>query len=255
MTKRADGGNMSFTQIWNNGIISLLTYPSGSVALTALILSIISSAVISYLLGSINPAIIISKKLYGDDIRNHGSGNAGMTNVMRTYGKKMAALTFAGDFLKAVIASLIGRFLLGFIGAYISGFTCFLGHIFPCFYKFKGGKGIVTACAMILMTDWKTLIVLVLVFVLIVALTRYISLGSIIGLMFYPIVLDRMWYVFGNGDKPRFVIIFAIFVMLLGVWGHRKNIKRMLNKTENKFSFKVKDKKPAEAGENENKED
>ena len=95
-----------------------------------------------------------------------------MTNVMRTYGKKMAVITFAGDFLKAVIASLIGRLLLGYYGAMIAGFFCFVGHIFPCYYRFKGGKGVVTACAMIIMTDPIVALILFVLFVIIVALTK-----------------------------------------------------------------------------------
>ena len=237
---------MTLSQIWDYGIkfiwIPTDTPVELSVFLTVYISFILLTAVISYLLGSINFSIIISKKFYGEDIREYGSGNAGMTNVMRTYGKKMAAITFGGDFLKAVIASLIGRLFLGFFGAYLAGFFCFVGHIFPFFYKFKGVKGIVTAAAMVLMTDWRIFLILVALFVLIVAVTKYISLGSVVGLAFYPIVLDRMWGIFAYGNRPRFVIIFTIGVMLLGIWGHRKNIKRIIDHTENKFSFKVKDK-------------
>ncbi len=237
---------MTFSQIWDYGL-RLLFIPNDtqvdlSLFWTVYVPFILVTVIASYLLGSINVSIIISKKFYGEDIREYGSGNAGMTNVMRTYGKKMAALTFAGDFLKAVIASLVGRLFLGFFGAYLAGFFCFVGHIFPCFYKFKGGKGIVTAAAMVLMTDWRIFLILVAVFVLIVALTKYISLGSVVALALYPFVLDRMWGVFGYGNKPRFVVIFAVGVMILGIWGHRKNIKRILDHTENKFTFKVKDK-------------
>jgi glycerol-3-phosphate acyltransferase PlsY len=100
---------------------------------------------VSYLLGSLNFAIIISGKTYRQDIRNHGSKNAGMTNMMRTYGKKAAALTLLGDMLKAVVSCLIGYALIGQLGAYIAGLFCMIGHIFPVFYRFKGGKGV--ACA------------------------------------------------------------------------------------------------------------
>ncbi len=234
-----------------------IEFPSQSSLIIFSVLFVLITAAAAYLLGSFNVSIFISKKFYGEDIREYGSGNAGMTNVMRTYGKKMAALTFGGDFLKAVLASLVGRLLLGFFGAYLAGFFCFLGHIFPCFYKFKGGKGIVTAAAMVLMTDWRIFLILVGVFVLMVALTRYISLGSVVGLALYPFVLDRMWGIFGYVNKPRFVVIFAIGVMALGIWGHRKNIKRIIDHTENKFTFKVKDKevKTDKTEKNEEKED
>ncbi|MBR5447382.1 MAG: glycerol-3-phosphate 1-O-acyltransferase PlsY, partial [Clostridia bacterium] len=202
------------------------------------VLSIIVCMASGYLLGSINPSIIISAKFYKDDIRRHGSGNAGMTNVMRTYGKKMAIITFAGDFLKAVIASLVGRALFGYYGAVLAGFFCFLGHIFPCYYKFKGGKGVVTACGMVLMTDPKVCLVLLVLFVAIVAITKYISLGSVVCTLVYPIILYNM-----KGDFVGIPVLIAFAVGLLCAFAHRTNIKRIMNGTENQFTFKVKDKK------------
>ena len=246
---------MTFSKIWNNGLLSNIVFPTQGSLIGVTLLSSIAVAIISYLLGSINPAIIISKKFYGDDIRTHGSGNAGMTNVMRTYGKKMAILTFLGDFLKALIASVIGRAILGVFGAYMAGFFCFLGHLFPCFYKFKGGKGVVTTCAMVLMTDWRVFLVLLVIFVIIVAATKYISLGSVIGVMFYPIVLDRVWALFGCDDRQRIVMIFVLGVMLLTLWKHRENLKRITKGTENKFTFKVKDKKAGSPDESEETEE
>ena len=234
---------MTFSQIWNNGLLSNIVFPSQGALIGVTLVSGIAVAVLSYLLGSINPAIIVSRKFYGDDIRTHGSGNAGMTNVMRTYGKKMAIVTFLGDFLKAVIASLLGRAILGVFGAYMAGFFCFLGHLYPCFYKFKGGKGVVTTAAMILMTDWRVFLILLAIFIIIVAATKYISLGSVIGVMFYPIVLDRIWSLFGCDSRIRIVMIFVLGIMLLTLWKHRENLKRISKGQENKFTFKVKDKK------------
>ena len=127
---------MTFYQIWENGLANGFEFSNQASLIVVSVLFVLLTIAASYLLGSINLSIIISKKFYGEDIREYGSGNAGMTNVMRTYGKKMAALTFVGDFLKAVIASLIGRLFLGFFGAYLAGFFCFLGHIFPCFGAF-----------------------------------------------------------------------------------------------------------------------
>ncbi len=234
---------MDFIHYWNNGLLDFLQNGNTSILYTYLCLLSFAIAVLSYLLGSINPAIIISKRFYGDDIRTHGSGNAGMTNVMRTYGKKMAIITFLGDFLKAVVASLLGRALLGLVGAYIAGFFCFLGHLYPCFYNFKGGKGVVTTAAMIVMTDWRVFLILLAIFVIVVAATKYISLGSVIGVMFYPIVLDRIWSLFGIDNRLRIVIIFVLGIMLLTLWKHRENLKRITKGQENKFTFKVKDKK------------
>lgn len=238
---------MSFSQMWYEGIVAFLTdkytieNTAAGIALT--LFAVLLCIVLSYLLGSINLAIIVSGKFYGEDIRNHGSGNAGMTNVMRTYGKKMAVITFIGDFLKAVVASIIGRILFGYIGAYVAGLFCFIGHIFPCFYKFKGGKGVVTACAMVLMTDWRAFLILIAIFILIVCVTKYISLGAVIALMFYPIVLDRL----GNKGFP---VLIATIMMLMGIWVHRANIKRITEGNENKFSFNVKSKKTKNKSDN-----
>jgi glycerol-3-phosphate acyltransferase PlsY len=155
---------------------------------------------------------------------------------MRTYGKKMAVITFVGDFMKAVIASLVGRMLLGYIGAYIAGLFCFLGHIFPCFYKFKGGKGVVTACAMILMTNPLVCGILFALFVMLVLATKFISLGSVVCLLAYPIILDRVM-------GPGLHVLVAFLMGVLCAFAHRGNIKRILNGTERKFTFKVKHKK------------
>jgi len=228
---------MTFFELWNLGVLFRATPEARStVDLVLIVLGVVFTIVASYLLGSINLSIIISSKFYNDDIRNHGSGNAGMTNVMRTYGKKMAVITFVGDFLKAVIASIIGRMLLGYVGAYIAGFFCFLGHIFPCFYKFKGGKGVVTACAMIIMTNPIVFAILFAVFVMLVLAFRFISLGSVVCLLAYPIVLDRV-------EGPGIGVLFALLMGLLCAFAHRSNIKRIMNGTESKFTFKVKHKK------------
>lgn len=236
---------MTFTEFWNLGILFRNTEQARTTGdLVLIVVGWIAAIVLSYLLGSINLSIIISSKFYNDDIRNHGSGNAGMTNVMRTYGKKMAIITFAGDFFKAVIASLLGRALLGYTGAYIAGLFCFIGHIFPCFYKFKGGKGVVTACAMILMTNPIAFAILFTLFVLLVLAFRFISLGSVVCLLAYPIVLERV-------SGPGLPVLVALFMGLLCAFAHRGNIKRIMNGTERKFTFNVKHKKTVKELENE----
>ena len=204
--------------------------------------------VLPYLLGSINFAVIISSKRYNDDVREHGSGNAGMTNMMRTYGRKAAALTLAGDSLKAVIAALIGYYCFGLMGAYISGFFCIFGHLYPIFFKFKGGKGVVTAATSILMCNPIVFLILIVIFVLIVLIWRYISLASIMCVLLYPVVLNGVDKLFIGGSGVY--IIFAILTAVIVVAKHRDNIKRLLNKTESKFEFKksvkTKDKKDRE---------
>ncbi len=228
-----------FTNIWNNGFLSQLVFAKASSLYIAVGVSMIICIAAGYLLGSINASIIISGKLFKDDIRRHGSGNAGMTNVMRTYGKKMAVITFAGDFLKAVVSTLIGRAFFGYYGALLAGFFCFLGHIFPCYYRFKGGKGVVTAAAMILMTDPLVCLILFALFVLIVWLTKYISAGSVICLLLYPVILNNLYTEFLG-----FPVLCAFAVGLLCAFAHRENLKRIFKGEENKFTFKVKDKKP-----------
>lgn len=142
---------MNFMQILNNGLIPyLLDYQMNAFVLMGCILLCI---VPPYLLGSLNFAVILSRRLYGEDVRKKGSGNAGMTNMLRSYGKKAAVLTLLGDGLKAVVSSVIGYLALGVTGAYIAGLFCILGHMFPIYYHFQGGKGVVTTAVMILMLN------------------------------------------------------------------------------------------------------
>ncbi len=194
------------------------------------------SMTIAYLLGSLNFAIILSHKEYHQDIRSFGSKNAGMTNMMRTYGKKAAALTLLGDALKAIVAALVGYALLGMFGAYIAGLFCIIGHMFPVYYGFRGGKGVVTVAASILMCDPIVFLILLVCFVLIVLATKYISLGSIMCMLLYPILLDRVSKLLTEHTSP--FIIFAILMAALVIVKHRENIGRLLKGTESKFSFK-----------------
>lgn len=217
------------------------------------------AAIIAYLLGSINFAVMISGGMYKDDVRSHGSKNAGATNMLRTYGKKAAALTFVGDGVKAAIAILIGMLIMGRLGGYVAGLFCIIGHMFPIYYKFKGGKGVVTAAVMILVLDWRVFLLLLLLFVGLVAATKYISLGSVICVMVYPIALFRLDVMAAetavkNGSValenaasigPSYDVIVAFLVMLLVVYKHRENIARLMHGEESKVSFR---KKPDSAG-------
>ena len=196
---------------------------------------IIFTAIVAYLLGSLNFAIIISKKQYSQDIRAFGSNNAGMTNMMRTYGTRAAGLTLLGDALKAVVSALVGYAVIGQLGAYVAGCACILGHVFPIYYKFKGGKGVVTTAVTVLMCNPFVFLILILLYVGIVALSRYISLASVMCMLVYPAILYKI-DVWLNGTCPY--IIFALFMSLLVIFKHIGNIKRLLAGTENKFSFK-----------------
>ena len=192
------------------------------------------AAVCAYFCGCFNGAVIVSKYLLRDDVRNHGSGNAGLTNFYRTFGGPLTAVVILTDVLKAVIAVLLGSWLLGFIdplfGKYWAGLFCLLGHMFPCMFHFKGGKGILSGGTIALMIDWRVALVVWGGFLILTALTRYVSLGSLWAGASFPFI---SWYCYPN---PAIVAL-AFACGGLVVWQHRGNIRRLLSGTENKFSL------------------
>lgn len=206
--------------------------------------SYIVVTIIAYLLGSISFSVIISKKLAGFDVREKGSGNAGTTNVLRTVGKKASIITLICDILKGVVAILVA-YIVGLIMKdgvdkalliQLAGIAVILGHTFPIFFGFKGGKGIATALGVLMMTNWNIgLICLVFALVLMI-LTRMVSLGSITAAVLFPILIMFMphnaYLVDGN------YIIYGILLAVLVVFNHRANVKRLLTGTENKIDFK-----------------
>lgn len=212
-------------------------------------LSCFAIAILSYLLGSLNFGVILSNKLKKDDIRNYGSGNAGTTNMLRKYGKGYAFLTIVGDMLKVVAAAFIALKIMEYtpqtlneVGIDVSidrnifiksfaGFFCVVGHIFPCFFKFKGGKGVATAGGMVFVVDWRIALILLAVFIIVVAFTKYVSLGSIIMALLYPALM------FAFHRSIALTIIAAVFTLIV-VIAHRGNIKKLLNHTENKITDK-----------------
>ena len=214
-------------------------------------LGFIATVLIAYFLGSINFAIIISGKKYKEDIRDHGSKNAGMTNMMRTYGKKAAVLTLVGDALKAIVACSIGYLIMGCLGAYAAGLFCMIGHVFPIFYGFKGGKGVVTAAATVLMTDWLVFLILLALFIFMVAVWRYISLASITCMLLYPLILSFTTKLFLQRISP--FILFAVLMAALIIGKHWQNIQRLREGKESKFSFKKSVKTSTENTEGEEK--
>ena len=185
---------------------------------------------LTYLVGSLNFSIIISKRYHNDDIRNYGSGNAGTTNMLRTYGRRAAALTLVGDALKAIVSTLYGYALLGFTGAYVAGFFCILGHCFPIWYKFKGGKGIVTVAFMVLMLDPIVFAILFFIFFALIFATKMVSFGSVICVMLFPLLLERI-------EGPGIPVIFAMLITVLVVFMHRDNILRIFHGEESKIDF------------------
>ncbi len=219
-----------------------------------------------YLLGSINSAVVTSRILYRDDVRNYGSKNAGLTNMFRVYGARGALPTLVGDILKAVVAVLLGALLMGFgyvggfalggdanlsFGVYISAIACVFGHVWPIFYRFKGGKGVLCSFISVLMLcPWIALLML-LIFILIVWATKYISLGSITAAALYPIFLAPLFRAFFEGvaAPPFHITVFSLAIAVLVIYCHRANIKRLWNREESKFSFHRKSAPPAPAEE------
>ena len=202
----------------------------------------IAIAIISYVIGSINFSVILSKKMAGFDVREKGSGNAGTTNMLRSVGKKAAAITLICDILKGVvsilIAILIGNIFQNLDRALlvqISGIGAVIGHTFPIFFGFKGGKGVATAIGIILLTNWQIGLICLIFGIVIIILTRMVSLGSIMAAVLFPILtifIHNNFLVDGN------YIVFGIILGVFVTFNHRTNLKRILNGTENKISLK-----------------
>ncbi len=216
-------------------------------------------AVISYLLGSLSFSIIFTKLLdHNTDIRSLGSGNAGATNVLRSVGPKAAVYTFIFDFAKGAISVIIGRAVFAYVGglvgapaitmhygAYIGGVLCVIGHIFPIYFGFKGGKGILTSAAMIALIDWRVFIIVISVFIILFLITRIVSLASICAAAAFPVSTFLVTYfVDYHGDSSSvsltYVLITTAIALLMAVIlivKHRTNITRILNGTEKKLAI------------------
>ena len=203
---------------------------------------VVLTVIISYLLGSLNSAIIVSKIKYKDDIRNYGSKNAGLTNMHRVYGLGAAGYTLLGDALKTMLSIVIGSMLFyGMQGAYLGALFCIIGHVFPIYYKFRGGKGVLASAVAILMLDPIIFLILLAVFIITVAISRYISLGSVLSGFIYPaLIYVRNQLGTFNESEKIIPFLFAIFIGLFLIITHRKNLQRIQQKKENKFSFKKK---------------
>ena len=193
-------------------------------------------AIIAYLIGSINFSVIISKRVAGFDVREKGSGNAGTTNMLRTVGKAAAAITLVCDILKGVVAILLAL-LIGKIAksastpllVQLAGILVIIGH------KFKGGKGVATAVGVLLTTNWQIGLICLVFGLVLIALTRMVSLGSISAAILFPILV---LFIKSNYIVEGSYFVFSIIIAVLVVFNHRENVKRLLNGTENKISFK-----------------
>lgn len=211
--------------------------------------AVLLSAIAGYLLGSINFAIIITKIFSKKDIRDFGSGNAGMTNVLRTLGKGPAALTLLGDLGKGILAVVLGNLFFQYIagettslyGAYIGGFCALLGHIYPLYYRFKGGKGMLVSAGILLVIDPAICLICLGMFFLIVLLSRIVSLASIITAITYPIAtLIMRILVQASAQRILWETVLSALIGCIIIFMHRDNIKRLMNGTEYKFGQKKK---------------
>ena len=202
----------------------------------------IAIAIIAYAIGSINFSVIFSRKFAGFDVREKGSGNAGTTNMLRTVGKKAAVITLVCDILKGIVSILIAL-LIGYfvkdvnkaILVQIAGFFAIFGHTFPIFFEFRGGKGVATALGVILLTNWQIGLICLAFALILIIITKMVSLGSIMAAILFPVLTI---FIQTNYIEPGNYIIFGIAVGLLVVFNHRKNFKRILEGNENKISFK-----------------
>ena len=205
--------------------------------------SYIIVVIIAYLLGSISFSVIISKKLAGFDVREKGSGNAGATNMLRSVGKG-AVLTLIGDCLKGVIAILVAV-IVGKIAknadkallVQLAGIAVVLGHTFPIFFNFKGGKGVATALGVVLVTNWQIGLICLVFALVLMALSRMVSLGSVGACVLFPVLVlfIKSNYIVTEGSS---YLIYSIILAVIVAFNHRSNIKRLLTGTENKISFK-----------------
>ncbi|EWM53393.1 glycerol-3-phosphate 1-O-acyltransferase PlsY [Ruminococcus flavefaciens] len=216
-----------------------------------LFLSIIAAAGLGYFLGSLNFSIIVVRMMTGRDIRDMGSKNAGLTNTLRCAGKSCALLTLLGDLSKGIIAVALARGLCHLLHAglmpgndthyigYIAGFFAIIGHVFPIYYGFKGGKGVLVGAASFLAVDFKVFLALLAIFVVMLALSKYVSLASIISTAYCPLATLLMsWLIDGYTFGRSFLyMILSLPMAAMVIWMHRSNIQRLIDGNENKFSF------------------
>ena len=207
---------------------------------SAFVLPALLIAAIAYFCGCFNGAVIVSKYILRDDIRNHGSGNAGLTNFYRTFGGFLTLVVILCDVLKAIIAIWAGMLLarqmvvddavVVNLAKYWAGMWCLLGHMFPCMFHFKGGKGILSGGTIAIMIDWRIALVVWGGFIVLAVFTRYVSLGSCWAGASFPFAT---WFVYHD----TVLLVLAVVIGGLILYMHRANIHRLLTGTENKFSL------------------
>lgn len=201
-------------------------------------LILLGAAVLCYIPGGLNGAIVASRVFYGDDIRKYGSGNAGLTNFYRVYGARRVWCVILVDMGKAALAVAVGTYIFGpegaVFGKYFAGLFCIVGHMFPFFYRFRGGKGILCSAMTLILLDWRVALVGWGVFMLLWATTKYVSLGSVCAAVSLPIMTCAVYR-----ERDDFAVILALSILMAAfvLWAHRENIRRLLSGTENKFKW------------------
>ena len=193
-------------------------------------MELLAVAALSYLIGSFSSAYIVGKLFMKIDIRNHGSGNAGATNAVRIMGKKLGVLTFLMDFAKGIVAVLLGSYLHASLGGYVSALFAVIGHNWPVFLSFKGGKGIATTIAVMAVLSFPTTLLSVAIGILTAFVTRYVSLGSVIFLSVLFILTALGIFV-----NDQYLVALTLILALLGYYRHKEYIKRLLAGNENKI--------------------
>jgi len=211
------------------------------------VLLVILCSLAAYLIGSCNSSIIVVRMWKKEDIRNFGSKNAGLTNTLRCFGKGPALLTLLSDLLKGSLTILIIRIIVSWCGyendtmtvGYIAGFMVMLGHIFPVYYGFKGGKGVLVAATVLTAIDIQTFAIVIPVFIVTLIFTKYVSVSSITAAISYPVITFLMQYFVRHLELNQIIIHTALVSVtsVLIIYMHRANIVRLKNGTENKFSF------------------
>ena len=202
--------------------------------MTKIVLYLVITALVSYLLGGINGAILTSKLFFRKDVRKFGSGNAGLTNYTRNFGSGTALLVILVDVLKAVISVALGGWLLGLegydvLGKLFAGFCVVIGHIYPAYYHFHGGKGVLCGCVLSWMVDWRLGLICISIFIVTVVFTKYVSLGSILGTAAFPFLM----MIFGYGSLEVIISFIAVAII---IFAHRENIVRLIKGQESKLS-------------------
>ena len=205
-------------------------------------------AIISYLIGSVNFSVILSKKIAGFDVREKGSGNAGSTNMLRSVGKGAAALTLICDILKGVVAIGIAILFGNMVQdsnkellLQIAGIMVIVGHTYPVFFGFKGGKGVATSLGVLLLSNWQIGLICLVFALVMMALTRMVSLGSCTAAVLFPVLtlfINQHYTVLTEGKSGNVYFIYSVILAAIVLFNHRENIKRIYDGTENRLSSK-----------------